>query len=864
MGLEVDDDDVEELVEEHSKELSTEELLELHKEENETLKRSLTSEESGEEDKEESRIIPAKDLKDAFFCWSKLSKLAEDYHPDVGSVQKAISVFNDNVMNYFCKSPRHLLDSPSHLDSPASPTVPLHHLQFPCITSGFPCITSSSPASPTRSPASPSPVTTVPLISGSPASPRSPCITYSSPASPHRPPASPILPFPTPVPHHPVPTSPRSLHHLVPLHHLPTSPIPLVLPFKLLSMFHLSKHMGWASLPLHHVLELGSKMSVPESDIESKRILELYDKHRRLFSWRAESIKESSLSDIMAFSSVTPQMSSSTEDSEYEPSLRSLNTSDNSASSSDNDYFSTSEEEEEEGEGRAWRSLELSEERMNTPPPRFPFTGNPGIKIDENPAELSPFEFFSLFIDKRIIDSVLVETNRFAEQTGQDDSLWRPVTEAELFVFFAMKMLGGIVKMPEEEMNWSHDELLERPIFRQLMTMKCPVTVSSSPFPSISAQPSDSVKPLSLPFLHSPVTVSGSLPLPFLHSPVTVSSSPLPSIPAQSSDNMSHKEQLSVTLRIVSLEDTPQIKEYFMGFLVAEKSTGASLSSIILKRLDELNIPSEDCRGKLYDNGANMRGKNKDAQVRLLQQNSRAPFVPCGAHTLNLLVTDAAKSSPDAIGYFGYLMKLFTLFSGSTQRWAILSKHVKTTQKSWSETRWESKTTAKEICKEMNVGTLLKQKRLRSTKRYFSYESVDEPISDALKKMEITFFNVVVVPAISSLDERFQTLGEVNAMFRVLHNFIIKSEEDLMQQCETLSNTLTSQGWSDIDGRELAVNCKIFHIYHQVTRTTMELLTFLHEKKPVEIYPNMWVGLRISAIFLVTVAASERSFSKPK
>ena len=110
---------------------------------------------------------------------------------------------------------------------------------------------------------------------------------------------------------------------------------------------------------------------------------------------------------------------------------------------------------------------------MNAPPPpRFPFTGNPGIKIDENPAELSPFKFFSLFIDKRIIDSVLVETNRFAEQTGQDDSLWSPVTEAELFVFFAMKMLGGIVKMPEEEMNWSHDELLERPIFWQLMTMK--------------------------------------------------------------------------------------------------------------------------------------------------------------------------------------------------------------------------------------------------------------------------------------------------------------------------------------------------------------------------------------------------------
>ncbi|KAG7171473.1 Cyclic AMP-dependent transcription factor ATF-2-like [Homarus americanus] len=114
MGLEVDDDDVEELVEEHSKELSTEELLELHKEENETLKWSLTSEESGEdEDKEESRIIPAKDLKDVFFCWSKLSKLAEDYHPDVDSVQKAIIVFNDNVMNYFWKNKNYQTPTPT-------------------------------------------------------------------------------------------------------------------------------------------------------------------------------------------------------------------------------------------------------------------------------------------------------------------------------------------------------------------------------------------------------------------------------------------------------------------------------------------------------------------------------------------------------------------------------------------------------------------------------------------------------------------------------------------------------------------------------------------------------------------------------
>ncbi|KAG7172860.1 hypothetical protein Hamer_G024569 [Homarus americanus] len=51
-----DDDDVGELVEELRKELSTEELLELHKEENETLKPSLILRVIREdEDKEESR-----------------------------------------------------------------------------------------------------------------------------------------------------------------------------------------------------------------------------------------------------------------------------------------------------------------------------------------------------------------------------------------------------------------------------------------------------------------------------------------------------------------------------------------------------------------------------------------------------------------------------------------------------------------------------------------------------------------------------------------------------------------------------------------------------------------------------------------
>jgi len=97
--------------------------------------------------------------------------------------------------------------------------------------------------------------------------------------------------------------------------------------------------------------------------------------------------------------------------------------------------------------------------------------------------------------------------------------------------------------------------------------------------------------------------------------------------------DVSHIEQLSVVIRILTVEEDPQVKEHFMGFLVAEDSAGESLSALILKKLE---VAFDDCRGQSYDNGANMRGKNKGVQARLLQLNPRALFVPCGAHWIGL------------------------------------------------------------------------------------------------------------------------------------------------------------------------------------------------------------------------------------
>ena len=79
-----------------------------------------------------------------------------------------------------------------------------------------------------------------------------------------------------------------------------------------------------------------------------------------------------------------------------------------------------------------------------------------------------------------------------------------------------------------------------------------------------------------------------------------------------------------------------------------------------------------------------------------------------------------------------------------------------------------AQTSAKDICEGMNVEAVLQQKRLRSTKRQFSYESFDEPLSDALNTLVVTFFNVIVDAATSALQEIFSTLENVGEKFGVL------------------------------------------------------------------------------------------------
>ena len=134
--------------------------------------------------------------------------------------------------------------------------------------------------------------------------------------------------------------------------------------------------------------------------------------------------------------------------------------------------------------------------------------------------------------------------------------------------------------------------------------------------------------------------------------------------------DISHREQLTVILRFVQCdgESGAEVNETLWDNLTVNDSTGKGLLNVFLKRFEQLGLNLHDCRGQCYDNGASMKGKEAGLQARFLQINSKALYVPCANHLLNLVVVDSAKSSTEALLFLDVLSQLHVIFSLSKKR----------------------------------------------------------------------------------------------------------------------------------------------------------------------------------------------------
>lgn len=162
--------------------------------------------------------------------------------------------------------------------------------------------------------------------------------------------------------------------------------------------------------------------------------------------------------------------------------------------------------------------------------------------------------------------------------------------------------------------------------------------------------------------------------------------------------DVAHVEQITIVVRFVFLNASTrkvEVREHFLGFVPITYTTGEQLMTFLLEYLSSCDIDLQDMRGQGYDNGANMRGKNIGLQKRILNINPRAFFIPCAAHSLNLVVNDAAKCSLEISNFFSIVQEIYVFFAASTARWQLLINEMPSlTLKPLSTTRWESRVDA--------------------------------------------------------------------------------------------------------------------------------------------------------------------------
>ncbi|XP_020270755.1 zinc finger MYM-type protein 1-like [Asparagus officinalis] len=153
-----------------------------------------------------------------------------------------------------------------------------------------------------------------------------------------------------------------------------------------------------------------------------------------------------------------------------------------------------------------------------------------------------------------------------------------------------------------------------------------------------------------------------------------------------------HEEPMNENVHVDENDNEVAFSEYHESILDLEKDVEVNYDPGLWgNTLNELNLNIDDIRGQGYDNWSNMKGKHQGVQIRTLDINPRAFYIPCGCHSLNLALCDMAKSCVKARNFFAYVQKVYTLFAKSTHRWDGLKTYVKgLAPKPLLVTRWES------------------------------------------------------------------------------------------------------------------------------------------------------------------------------
>jgi hypothetical protein len=127
---------------------------------------------------------------------------------------------------------------------------------------------------------------------------------------------------------------------------------------------------------------------------------------------------------------------------------------------------------------RKWQTVDSSTDPAM---PRYEFKGSPGPSQhvrDTLGKDSTVLEFFKLFMSDSVMELIVRETNRYAQQVLSSTAIkpqsrlraWEDVTVDELWCWMALVILQGVVGKPEQEMYWSKTAAVSTPFFGQYMS----------------------------------------------------------------------------------------------------------------------------------------------------------------------------------------------------------------------------------------------------------------------------------------------------------------------------------------------------------------------------------------------------------
>ena len=219
--------------------------------------------------------------------------------------------------------------------------------------------------------------------------------------------------------------------------------------------------------------------------------------------------------------------------------------------------------------------------------------------------------------------------------------------------------------------------------------------------------------------------------------------------------------------------------EHFLGLYEISDTSAHTLFTTLKDVLLQLNIPLQKCRGQCYDGAAAMSGKRAGLKTKLQEENPKAVYIHCYAHTLQLAVQDSCRS--------------VKLFSDALDLASEVVKLIKCSPKREAEFRSLKALSTSESS--INIRTLCPT---RWTVRAACFESIIKNYSTLLELFEECLAGKLEAEVKSRIIGVMAQMKSFNSYFGLQLSF------KLFQHTDNLSKALQHADLSAGDGVELA------------------------------------------------------------